>query len=40
MAFQAADCYCKAIAFIRDHPHDYEPSFEEVFVKLVDPTET
>jgi tetratricopeptide (TPR) repeat protein len=41
---QAADCYHKVIAFIRDHPDDYEPSFEEVFVKLVDrldpPTET
>ena len=33
---QAADCYRKVIAFIRDHPDDYEPSFEEVFVKLVD----
>jgi hypothetical protein len=22
------------IAFIRDHPDDYEPGFEEVFVKL------
>ena len=41
---QAADCYQKVIAFIREHPDDYEPSFEEVFVKLVDrldpPTET
>jgi hypothetical protein len=41
---QAADCYRKVIAFIRDHPDDYEHSFEEVFVKLVDrldpPTET
>ena len=33
---QAADCYRKVIAFIRDHPDDYEPGFEEVFVKLVD----
>ena len=33
---QAADCYRKVIAFIREHPDDYEPSFEEVFVKLVD----
>ena len=33
---QAADCYRKVIAFIRDHPDDYERSFEEVFVKLVD----
>ena len=31
-----ADCYRKVIAFIRDHPDDYEPGFEEVFVKLVD----
>ena len=41
---QAADCYRKVIAFIKDHPDDYEPSFEEVFVKRVDrldpPTET
>jgi predicted TPR repeat methyltransferase len=41
---QAADCYRKVIAFIREHPDDYEPGFEEVFVKLVDrldpPTET
>src|SRR5271168_1136919 len=33
---QAADCYRKVIAFIRDHPDDYGPGFEEVFVKLVD----
>lgn len=33
---QAADCYRKVIAFIRDHPDDYEPGFEEVFVRLVD----
>jgi hypothetical protein len=33
---QAADCYRKVIAFIRDHPDDYEPGYEEVFVKLVD----
>jgi hypothetical protein len=33
---QAADCYRKVIAFIRDHPDDYETGFEEVFVKLVD----
>jgi tetratricopeptide (TPR) repeat protein len=33
---QAADCYRKVIAFIREHPDDYEPGFEEVFVKLVD----
>jgi hypothetical protein len=33
---QAADCYRKVIAFVREHPNDYEPGFEEVFVKLVD----
>jgi tetratricopeptide (TPR) repeat protein len=32
---QAADCYRKVIAFIREHPDDYEPGFEDVFVKLV-----
>jgi tetratricopeptide (TPR) repeat protein len=41
---RAADCYREVIAFIRDHPDDYEPGFEEVFAKLVDrldpPTET
>jgi hypothetical protein len=29
----AADCYREVIAFIRDHPDDYEPGFEEVFVR-------
>jgi hypothetical protein len=33
---QAADCYRKVIAFISEHPDDYEPGFEQVFVKLVD----
>jgi len=33
---KAADCYRKVIAFIREHPDDYEPGFEDVFVKLVD----
>jgi tetratricopeptide (TPR) repeat protein len=33
---QAADCYRKVIAFIKEHPDDYEPDFEDVFVKLVD----
>ena len=33
---QAADCHRNVIAFIRDHPDDYEPGFEEVFVKPVD----
>jgi len=32
---QAADCYRKVIAFVREHPDDYDPGFEEVFVKLV-----
>jgi hypothetical protein len=27
---QAADCYRKVIAFIREHPDDYEPGFEQV----------
>jgi hypothetical protein len=33
---QAADCYRKVIAFIREHPDDYERGFEQVFVNLVD----
>jgi tetratricopeptide (TPR) repeat protein len=33
---QAADCYRKVIAFIRQRPDDYEPGFEDVFAKLVD----
>jgi tetratricopeptide (TPR) repeat protein len=33
---QAADCYRKVIAFIREHPDDYDPEFEEGFVNLVD----
>ena len=33
---KAADCYRKVIAFIKGHPDDYEPGFEDVFVKLVD----
>jgi tetratricopeptide (TPR) repeat protein len=32
---QAADCYRKVIAFIREHPDDHEPGFEDVFVNLV-----
>ncbi len=32
---QAADCYRKVIAFIKEHPDNYEPGFEDVFVKLV-----
>jgi tetratricopeptide (TPR) repeat protein len=33
---QAADCYRKVIAFIRQHPDDYDEAFEDTFVKLVD----
>ena len=32
---QAAECYRKVIAFVREHPDDYDPNFEDVFVKLV-----
>ena len=32
---QAADCYRKVIAFVSEHPDDYDPGFEDVFVKLV-----
>ena len=32
---QAADCYRKVIAFIREHADDYELGFEDTFVKLV-----
>jgi cysteine synthase len=32
---QAADCYRKVIAYIREHSDDYEPGFEDRFVKLV-----
>ena len=33
---QAADYYRKVIAFIRDHPDDYDPELEAVYQKLVD----
>ena len=33
---QAAECYRKVIAFIREHPDDYDPDFEDVLVKVVD----
>jgi tetratricopeptide (TPR) repeat protein len=33
---EAADCYRKVIAFMREHPDDYDPAFEDKFVKLVD----
>ncbi len=32
---QAADCYRRVIAFIRQHPNDYDDAFEDAFVKLV-----
>jgi cephalosporin hydroxylase len=32
----AAEYYRKVIAFIRDHPDDYEPDVEVVFRKLVE----
>ena len=32
---QAADCYRKVIEFIREHPDDYDPGFEDMFTKLV-----
>ena len=41
---KAADCYRNVIAFIKEHPDNYRPGFEDAFVKLVDrldpPTET
>jgi len=33
---QAADCYRKAIDFIRQHPDDYDAATTEQFVRLVD----
>jgi len=32
---QAAECYRKVIALIKEHPDDYEPGFEDTFVTLV-----
>ena len=32
---QAADCYRKVIALVREHPDDYGLGFEDMFVKLV-----
>ena len=32
---QAADCYRKVIEFIRKHPDDYDPGFDDMFTKLV-----
>jgi tetratricopeptide (TPR) repeat protein len=41
---QAAECYRKVIAFIREHPGDYDPAFANVFLTIVDrldpPTKT
>ena len=33
---EAADCYRKVIAIIRQHPDDYDAGFEHTFVTLVD----
>jgi tetratricopeptide (TPR) repeat protein len=33
---KAADSYRKVIEFIREHPDNYDPGFEDPFVKLVD----
>jgi hypothetical protein len=33
---KAADCYRKVINFIRARPDDYDPAFENEFVKRVD----
>lgn len=32
---QAAECYRKVIQFIKEHPDDYEPGFEDTFLTLV-----
>jgi hypothetical protein len=32
---QAADCYRKVIEFIREHPDDYDPGFDDMLTKLV-----
>ena len=32
----AADYYRKVIAFVRAHPDQYDPGFEDTFLKLVD----
>jgi hypothetical protein len=37
---QAADCYRKVIAFIRQHPDGYDDAFEDAFVKLDPPDHT
>jgi tetratricopeptide (TPR) repeat protein len=33
---QAADCYRKVVAFIRQHPDNYDEAFEDAFVKQVE----
>jgi len=33
---EAADCYRKVIAMIRDHPDNYDPGFDAVYQQLVD----
>ena len=33
---EAADCYRKVIAVIRDHPDDYDPEFETIYQQLID----
>jgi glutathione S-transferase len=32
---QTADCYRKVIEFIREHPDEYDPGFDDMFTKLV-----
>jgi tetratricopeptide (TPR) repeat protein len=33
---EAAHCYRKVIAFMREHPDNYDPAFQDKFAKLVD----
>lgn len=33
---KAADCYRKVIAFVADHPDDYDPAFADTFRRLVE----
>jgi hypothetical protein len=35
---EAADCYRKVIAFMREHLDNYDPAFEDKFVKLDPPS--
>jgi hypothetical protein len=32
---EAADCYRKVIEFVRDHPDQYDPEFNNTFHRLV-----